>query len=186
MQFMIKAYDGEDMLEKRMAVRPRHLEGMKRLGKQIICAGGLLDDEGQMKGSALVLDFPDRAALDEYLASEPYVVEGVWEKIEIEPMNVVLVKGKKTEKYTYITQGVCAKKITFELEEGMLHNVKCHGGCPGNASAIGKLLEGADAQNTVSILKGNVCGGRGTSCADQLAIAVEEVLNMQAKGSDAF
>ena len=176
MQFMIKAYDGEGMLEKRMAVRPRHLEGMKKLGRQIICAGGLLDDEGQMKGSALIVEFPDRAALDEYLANEPYVVEGVWEKIEVENMNVVLGNGKKTEKYSYSTKGVCARKITFELEEGKLHNVKFHGGCPGNASAIGKLLEGADAQNTVSILKGNVCGSRDTSCADQLAIAVEDAL----------
>ena len=38
------------MPEKRMSVRPRHLEGMKALGTQIICAGGLLDDEGKMKG----------------------------------------------------------------------------------------------------------------------------------------
>ena len=68
---------------------------MKELGRQIICAGGLLDDEGQMKGSALILEFPDRAALDEYLAKEPYVVEGVWEKIEVENMNVVLVNGER-------------------------------------------------------------------------------------------
>lgn len=44
MQFLIKAYDGEGMFEKRMEVRPHHLEGMKALGKQIICAGGLLND----------------------------------------------------------------------------------------------------------------------------------------------
>ena len=96
MQFIVKAYDGEGMLEKRMAVRPRHLEGMRKLGKQIICAGGLLDGEGRMKGSVLVMEFEDRAALDAYLASEPYVTEGVWEKIEAEPMNVVLVQGEKT------------------------------------------------------------------------------------------
>jgi len=95
MQFLVKAYDGEGMLEKRMEVRPRHLEGMKALGKQIICAGGLLDDEGKMKGSALVMDFPDRAALEEYLRNEPYVLEGVWQKIEVETMNVVLVNGEK-------------------------------------------------------------------------------------------
>ncbi len=93
MQFLIKAYDGEGMLEKRMEVRPRHLEGMNRLGKQIICAGGLLDDDGKMRGSAIVMDFPDRAALDDYLKHEPYVVEGVWQTIEIEKMNVVLVSG---------------------------------------------------------------------------------------------
>ena len=79
-------------------VRPRHLEGMKALGKQIICAGGLLDEEGRMKGSALVMEFEDRAALDAYLAAEPYVTEGVWEKIEVEPMNVVLVLGEKAGK----------------------------------------------------------------------------------------
>ena len=92
MQFLVKAYDGPNMLERRMEVRPRHLEGMKALGKQIIAAGGLLDEDGKMKGSALIMEFPDRAALDEYLAGEPYVVEGVWQKIVVEPMNVVLVK----------------------------------------------------------------------------------------------
>ena len=95
MQFLIKAYDGPDMLEKRIEVRPRHLEGMKALGKQIICAGGLLDDKGKMKGSALVMEFESRAALEEYLKNEPYVVENVWQKIEVETMNVVLVNGEK-------------------------------------------------------------------------------------------
>ena len=97
MQFLIKAYDGEGMLDKRMEVRPRHLEGMKKLGKQIICAGGLLDAAGRMKGSALVMEFPDRAALDAYLKHEPYVVEGVWQRIEVERMNVVLVNGERAQ-----------------------------------------------------------------------------------------
>ena len=97
MQFLVRAYDGPNMLEKRMAVRPRHLEGMKALGKQIIAAGGLLDEDGKMKGSALIMEFQDRAALDDYLAGEPYVVEGVWQKIVVEPMNVVLVNGEKRQ-----------------------------------------------------------------------------------------
>ena len=97
MQFLVKAYDGPDMLEKRMTVRPRHLEGMEKLGRQIICAGGLLDEEGKMKGSALVMEFEDRAALDEYLRHEPYVVENVWQRIEVEVMNVVLVNGEKRQ-----------------------------------------------------------------------------------------
>ena len=95
MQFLVKAYDGPDMLDKRMEVRPRHLEGMKALGKQIICAGGLLDEESAMRGSALVMEFDNRAALDAYLESEPYVVEGVWQKIEVDIINVVLVNGEK-------------------------------------------------------------------------------------------
>ena len=98
MQFLVKAYDGPDLLEKRMAVRPRHLEGMKALGRQIIAAGGLLDEDGKMKGSALVMEFPDRDALDQYLENEPYVIEGVWQKIDIEIMNVVLVNGEKIQK----------------------------------------------------------------------------------------
>ena len=93
MQFIITAHDGENMLEKRMAVRPRHLEGMAKLGEHLICAGGLLDDEGKMKGSVLILDFEDRDALDDYLKNEPYVTERVWEKIEVESINVVIANG---------------------------------------------------------------------------------------------
>ncbi len=90
MQFMIKALDGEGKLAKRLEVRPRHLEGMEKLRSNIICAGGLLNDEGKMKGSVLILDFPSRAELDSYLATEPYVVEQVWEKVEVETINVVI------------------------------------------------------------------------------------------------
>ena len=89
-QFVIRAYDGKRMLEKRMEVRPRHLEGMERIRQHVVCAGGLLDDEGKMKGSMLVMEFESRQELDEYLANEPYVLEHVWEKIEVEPINVVI------------------------------------------------------------------------------------------------
>lgn len=94
MQFIVTAYDGAGMLNKRMEVRPQHLEGMKALGKHVVCAGGLLDDEGKMKGSALVLDFESRSDLDAYLDSEPYIVERVWETVKVEPMNVVIVDGE--------------------------------------------------------------------------------------------
>ena len=90
MQFVVIAYDGEGMLERRMAVRPRHLEGMAALGSHVICAGGLLDEEGKMKGSALIMEFENRDELEAYLANEPYVQEHVWEKIEVERMNVVI------------------------------------------------------------------------------------------------
>ena len=94
MQFLIKATDGEGMLEKRMEVRPRHLEGMDRLDRRVICAGGLLDGDGKMKGSVLVLDLDSRDELEDYLAGEPYVIEHVWEKIEVERMNVVIANSK--------------------------------------------------------------------------------------------
>ncbi len=90
MQFLIRAYDGAGKLDKRMEVRPRHLEGMKRLSEHIVSARGLLDEEGKMKGSALIMDFASRQELNEYIANEPYVLEKVWEKIEVEPINVVI------------------------------------------------------------------------------------------------
>ena len=92
MQFIIKAYDGAGMLAKRMEVRPRHLEGMARLGGHVICAGGLLDEDGKMKGSALIMDFADRSELDAYLANEPYVQEHLWDRIDVERINVVIPK----------------------------------------------------------------------------------------------
>ena len=48
MQFIIRAYDGDNVLERRMAVRPLHLENMKRVDGKVICAGGLLDGDGKM------------------------------------------------------------------------------------------------------------------------------------------
>ncbi len=98
MQFIITAYDGANALAKRMEVRPRHLEGMRALSSHIVCAGGILDEAGKPKGSVLVMEFADRAELDGYLAAEPYVVEKVWEKIDVEPMNVVILKGEKVGK----------------------------------------------------------------------------------------
>ena len=98
MQYIIRAYDGRDMLEKRMAVRPRHLENMGRVNGKVICAGGLLDEGGKMKGSVLIMAFESKTLLDEYLASEPYITEKVWEKVEVEPMNVVIVNGEKVGK----------------------------------------------------------------------------------------
>lgn len=91
MQFMIKALDGEGMLAKRMEVRPDHLEGMKKMNSHIIAAGGLLDEEGKMKGSLLIVEFDDRSGVDEYLANEPYVKANVWQTIEVVQMNIVIL-----------------------------------------------------------------------------------------------
>ena len=98
MQFAIRADDGENMLEKRMAVRGRHLENMAEVKGRVICAGGLLDEEGKMKGSVLIMEFESKDLLDEYLKNEPYILEHVWEKFEVEPMNVVIVNGETVRK----------------------------------------------------------------------------------------
>ncbi len=83
-------------------------------------------------------------------------------------------------KYQFRPRGVCSQQITFALEDGKLHDVEFYGGCNGNLKAIGKLLEGADAQWTIDTLSGNTCGPRPTSCADQLTIAVKQALEQEA------
>ena len=94
MQFVIRAYDGEGMLDRRMEVRLRHFDGMEKMKEHTLCAGGILDEDGKMIGSMLVMEFQTRKELDEYLANEPYVVEHVWERIEVERMNVVIFDKK--------------------------------------------------------------------------------------------
>lgn len=78
--------------------------------------------------------------------------------------------------YTYTPKYVCSREIRFGLEDGKIHNLRFVSGCEGNLKAIGKLLEGREATEAIRLLKGNDCGGRGTSCADQLALALEEAL----------
>jgi len=79
--------------------------------------------------------------------------------------------------YNYKTHNVCPTEIYFGIEDGKLHNVRFNGGCPGNTTAVAKLVEGQNAQNVANILKNNDCKGKGTSCADQLARAIEEALS---------
>lgn len=97
MQFMITAYDAkdEDALARRMRVRPDHLENMKKVmaKDRVICAGGLTED-GKMVGSFLIMEFPDREALDAYLRTEPYIVGKVWETVKVETCNAVIVDNK--------------------------------------------------------------------------------------------
>ena len=71
---------------------------------------------------------------------------------------------------------VCSTKVDFDLVDGKVYNVVLTGGCNGNLKAIGKLVEGMERDKLVSILKGNTCGPSDTSCADQLARAVEEAV----------
>ena len=77
------------------------------------------------------------------------------------------------QKITYNTTGTCARVIHFERdEENRIHNISFEGGCKGNLKAVAKLCEGMKAEEISAKLLGNLCGSRGTSCADQLARAV--------------
>ena len=76
--------------------------------------------------------------------------------------------------HTYMTKGVCSRKINFELDGDIVKNVSFEGGCNGNLKAISKLVEGMTVDKVESVLKGNTCGFKDTSCADQLAIAIRK------------
>ncbi len=82
-------------------------------------------------------------------------------------------------KHTYMTQNTCARQIDFELDGNIIHNVSFTGGCNGNLKAISKLAEGQPAERIISLLKGNTCGPRPTSCADQFAKALAEALEKE-------
>lgn len=83
--------------------------------------------------------------------------------------------------YAFTPSRVCCSKIKFTLEDGKISNVDFVGGCPGNLQAISSLLEGADAKWVLERLKGNDCRGKGTSCADQLSVAIEKALEQEEK-----
>lgn len=79
-------------------------------------------------------------------------------------------------KYTYKTHGTCSTLIELELDGNIVHNVVFTGGCHGNLQAIPKLVEGLTVEEIESRIKGISCGGKGTSCGDQLARACREAL----------
>lgn len=81
--------------------------------------------------------------------------------------------------YSYKTKGTCSREISFDLDGNIVRNVKFVFGCQGNTGGISKLVEGMNVDEVISRLKGIDCGGRGTSCPDQLAIALE---NAKAQG----
>ena len=79
--------------------------------------------------------------------------------------------------HTYIPQGVCSRQMNVELDNnGVIKNCEIIGGCAGNTTGICSLVIGMDAEEAVKRLKGIDCRGRGTSCPDQLSIAIEEAL----------
>jgi len=82
-------------------------------------------------------------------------------------------------KYVHYNQGVCSRCVEFNLEDGKVSDVKFEGGCNGNLKAISKLVEGQDAKHVIEILKGNECGNRGTSCADQFAKGLAEAIEKE-------
>ena len=76
----------------------------------------------------------------------------------------------------YKTQGTCSKEIDIKLKDGVIDSVQFTGGCHGNLQGVSALVKGMTAQEAISKLKGIRCGTKSTSCPDQLAQALEEMI----------
>jgi uncharacterized protein len=91
-QYLITAYDGtdENALERRMNVRPFHLEGAKKLKENgnFVIGGAMLNEEGKMIGSTMILQFESPEEFQHWIDTEPYIQQGVWEKFDVKPFRV--------------------------------------------------------------------------------------------------
>ena len=91
-QYMVIGKDGYDAEapERRASARPMHLEGAKALkaSGNLITACAMLNDEGNMIGSVMIMEFEDDFALKAYLDNEPYIKQSVWQDVEVKPIKV--------------------------------------------------------------------------------------------------
>ena len=81
--------------------------------------------------------------------------------------------------YEYKTSGTCSQRIFFEIEDDILKNVSYLGGCNGNLKGVSSLVEGMKVEEVISRLEGITCGGKPTSCPDQLAKALKEAISAE-------
>lgn len=77
--------------------------------------------------------------------------------------------------YRYKPKGVCSYEMVIETEGEIIKKVTIEGGCAGNTVGVSRLVEGMNIKEAINRLKGIPCGAKGTSCPDQLAIALEEI-----------
>lgn len=84
-------------------------------------------------------------------------------------------------RYSYTPKGVCSRAIEFELDNGIVKNIHFTGGCNGNTQGICRLADGMKADELITRLRGVDCNGRGTSCPDQLANAIELAVEEESK-----
>ena len=78
--------------------------------------------------------------------------------------------------YTYQPRGVCSRKMTVQLQDGIIRDVRVEGGCNGNLQGISRLVIGMPARDAIERMKGIRCGDKPSSGPDQLSIALEQAL----------
>lgn len=77
--------------------------------------------------------------------------------------------------YEFTPSGVCSRKMLIEVEDGVVKDLKVIGGCNGNLQGISALVKGMKLEDVIERLDGLRCGGKSTSCPDQLAQALKEI-----------
>jgi uncharacterized protein YciI len=94
-QYVIIAKDGDDAdaQERRKTIRPLHLAGAKILKErnQFVTGGAILNEAGEMTGSVMIVQFETDEEFQEWYKQEPYIKNGVWKKIEVNPFRVAVV-----------------------------------------------------------------------------------------------
>lgn len=78
--------------------------------------------------------------------------------------------------YTYTPRGVCSRRMTVALEDGVIRDVRIEGGCSGNLQGISRLVIGMKVEDAIERMQGIRCGGKPSSCPDQLAQALTQAL----------
>ena len=84
--------------------------------------------------------------------------------------------------YKYTPRGVCSRQFEIDVEDGIIKSLVIHGGCAGNTKGICALVKGRSAKEVIEALKGIPCGPKPTSCPDQVARALEAILEQETNG----
>jgi len=94
-QYIVTGYDytDTDALKRRMDVRPHHLDSLKQLKESgnYLIGGALLNEEGKMKGSVMILQFETEEELEAWRKNEPYLTQKIWESVDVKPFKVAEV-----------------------------------------------------------------------------------------------
>src|SRR3954462_10177298 len=94
-QYLVTAYDytDEGAFDRRMNVRPHHLDGAKELKEKgnYVIGGAILNEDGKMIGSVMILQFETEEGLEAWKQSEPYITQKIWESVDIKPFRVANV-----------------------------------------------------------------------------------------------
>ncbi len=94
-QYLVTAYDYTDTeaLQRRMNVRPHHLDAAKDLkaNGNYVLGGAILNEDGKMIGSVLIVQFETEEALEAWKQNEPYITQKIWESVDVKPFKVATV-----------------------------------------------------------------------------------------------